>query len=208
MHDQALVSTYFHQINSNVRYDDHSPEAERKKAIFVEGLKRVYLTDNILNMIIVRNEEDIEEEIPKPTLIQSIEAKLNLEVGDERNFYHCHILLTIRHHSAGLMYVSNRVADYFKHKYGVSFYVSPAIQRQDFSFQYDRYLQKRLKRLPQLVINNTLTYLDGEADVYFKNYNTKKKLVTAAAVTMADRVSSSSRSSSKQSTKLKVKKQQ
>jgi len=169
MREEAVSSTYWFMINSHARKDDPSPVARKRIKDFVDGVHRIFMSPNVLNMIKILDEEDIEEEIPKEKLIQRINCNITMEIGEKNGMYHCHVYINIHHHST-IMFVTNRVARYFNLKYGQSFMVSPGILKRIPDFLFDRYLEKSLKKLPALIINTLLTDENGDVEPYFKQY--------------------------------------
>lgn len=167
MRDLSVSSMYYILINSNVRNSDDSQQAIVKREDFIKGLKRVFLSDNILNFINILDEAD--SEFSKPELLTRVQSDVIMEKGDQRDFFHAHITVKIWHRTT-LRLCTNDIAQYFNLKYDMSVYVAKPKIVPDYSITYQRYGEKSMENKPRLIIQGTLTYRDGDVDHFFNQY--------------------------------------
>jgi hypothetical protein len=167
MRIESVSSRWWMLINSNIKESDTRPEAVRKRKDFVEALKRIFLSKNILNFIDIKDEDD--RDMPKEKLISRIDSEVALEVGTKGGFLHAHVLITV-HHRSTIRLDSNRIMQYVSLKYNFSIYVSPPQLKPDQSIFFVRYQEKTMKRAPRLIIQGRLTFPDGHTDAFFHQY--------------------------------------
>lgn len=114
MRDTLVSSKYHILINSNTHV---TPENKDKLKKFVDGLKRILLSVNILNFIDIINDEDIKTPIQK--LLYNIRIESTIETAPNTKYLHSHIKLTIQHFTT-VDFNMRRLKKFFKHKIGMS----------------------------------------------------------------------------------------
>jgi len=167
MRDNIVSSSYWFLANSNCSNFNPSPANQQKIKNFLEGIKRIFLSRNILNFIDIISEED--KNIPKQDLILEIRSELIEEVGEQNGMVHFHISVTIYHRTTLKLNV-NRMAKFFIKMYNQVVYFSPPRIIPDNSVSIKRYQFKTVKRFPKLKINSTLVDIDNKSQNYFYAY--------------------------------------
>jgi len=171
MREKYVGSTYLGLINSNVSLNHSTPAKLEKVKKFIEGIKRLFLSSNILNMIEIKDPED--EGIPKDKLIQRINMEVYPEVGPEEGFVHVHYKVQIFHRTT-LRLDCNRIANFFKNLYHMSVYAAPPKIISDRSVSMFNYGIKGRKKQGKLVIRSQIEGLDeipGIDDEDFLSYS-------------------------------------
>lgn len=161
MRDKSVSSKYWFVLNSNVRMDDHTPAAAEKRANFFAGLKRVFMSQNILNFVKIKDEDD--QSADKKQLISKMTSNVALEVGGTNDYLHAHCTVTIYHRTTVLFDV-NDVSKYFYKKYGLTIFGSPPKIIPDPSITIYRYEEKQRKQPREWSLTAELEDIDGKVE--------------------------------------------
>lgn len=180
MRDKVVSSYYSFLINSNIVVPEgegegegggHNKEnerdvsdSERKIKIFKDGLKRIFLSTNILNFIhlmgirdkvtkVIIPNEDIGTN--KKDLIDKINTECVLEIGPRDRKLHAHVTVQIYHRTT-LKFMTNDIITYFAQKKKISVFVSPPKIISDFSVNLYQYQVKDVEYKLHLRINSSL----------------------------------------------------
>jgi hypothetical protein len=162
MRDQVVSSAYLFGINTNTKSDQYRIKS------FLDGLKRIFLSPNILNFIRINDEED-KAQHNKKDLISKIEIDINTEVGPHNSFVHCHCYVVIYHYT-NLTLVGKDIQQYFANKYRIPVTVSPPKIQSDSKIHYIRYLQKQRKSRIPLTIQSRIVPEEGQPQTYYYTF--------------------------------------
>ena len=173
MRDELVSSKYFILINSNTSKHDKSPEAMKRKDDFLAGLKRIFLSPNILNFIDVINPDDSKEKITD--LIYQIKIELQLETAPNNGYVHCHVDLTIDHWTT-IDVQGRRFTKFFKKFYNLPVFCPIPKLVPNLNLIQTRYLIKGKSRNSlKLRINSIFSQEDGPTLFFSKHYGAKEK---------------------------------
>jgi len=167
MRDKTVCSKYSFLINSNQPVTDQSPRALRRMNDFLLGLKRVFLSPNIINFILIKDEED--KQYPKPSLLSKIDADVSVEIGPEKKHLHAHVVVTI-HHRTTVMLETNRVGRFIMQQYGHPIYVSPPKIIPDNTIALVQYSEKQRRKIHPLIIRSAISTEDGNTEFFNKQF--------------------------------------
>lgn len=167
MRDLPVSSSYWFLINSNCSIHNPHPDSILKLKNFREYINRVFLSRNILNFINITNPDD--KNIPKEQLFTELKSEVILEVGDNNNFLHAHITITV-YHRTSIRLAIDKLSKFFSHNYHSVIYISPPKIIPDNSVLIKRYQYKALKKFPLLKIDSTITDELGVSKNYFFKY--------------------------------------
>lgn len=162
--DKLVITFFTGMINSNVSLKKDTPENRQKVAKFIRGLKRIFLSSNILNLIeILPNEERGEDDrsIPKPDLLGSVESVASVEIGSERGFVHVHYSISVVHFTT-LYLNTNTIMKMFKEFEGISVLSGPPkLKNESLSkINHLRYVEKEKTKKRRLLITGRIENLD------------------------------------------------
>ena len=167
MRDKIVRSHYFFVVNSNTSIKNKTPEGKKRLEDFVIGLKKIFLSENILNFIRINDEKD--KNIPKQKLIMDINTEIDLEYGPENGYLHAHIDMIIDHMS-NITLVCNRITKYYADKFGLSVFCPPPRFITDNTHAIKKYSRK-MQRYTNLYITTQLINIDGEREIFTKKYS-------------------------------------
>lgn len=165
MRSDLVGSKYFILINSNTRTSDDTPEAIKRKRDFISGLRRIFLSKNILNFIDITNPEDFK--IPIEDLLYKIRIEGQLETAPETGYLHCHIDLLVQHFST-IDIRGDRFGKFFKKIYNLNVFSPPPKLGSDMSLAHSRYLIKG--KTVKLNISSLLRHENGPPENYYKDF--------------------------------------
>lgn len=158
MREKIVGTKYFLTINSNLT---DTPANKSKLQGFVKGVKRLLLSNNLLNMIRILSPKD--EKIPKKQLIQEINTDASIEVGQKVHRVHLHATIMIWHRTT-LSLSGIRIHEYLLKQTGLSCGVN--IRVRDLAkgeVSTKRYLQKG-KPQPKYFLQANLSGLKGKSN--------------------------------------------
>lgn len=155
MREEYYGSLYIGLINSNISSKDS--RFREKTDIWINGMKRMFLSSNVLNLIEIKSEED--NDIPKHQLIGTIEFNGVFEIGGKLGMPHCHYRIRIIHKTS-VMFNTNRIMDLFRIWYNVSIYAGPPTLVGDRTIGFERYLDKAKTTKIKTSIVNVIRGID------------------------------------------------
>lgn len=161
--EQTVSSSYFIMLNSNSPIADLSPEAVEKRELFEHAIRRIFASNNILNMIRI-NDPSVQG-IPKERLISEINIRLNGEIAPQQLTLHYHGIVNI-YHRTNLTLSNVRVMRWVAREYGISIFMSPPRIVSDLSIAMRRYSEKGQRINPPLFISSRILDIDGNAQHY------------------------------------------
>jgi len=169
MRPKPVISHFEFMVNSNVPVphgiDDISeiqPGTARvnpKLFKFMDGLRRIFLSRNILNFIHITDKDDKRE--PKEDLIDKISSEVQVEIAPTTRMLHVHTTLIVHHRTTVAIQPTDFII-YFKNRYGMSIYASVPRILSDLSVRNYRYFDKGRKQKPALRIINSIIHSSGE----------------------------------------------
>jgi hypothetical protein len=162
MRDKIVVSSYFITLNSNVSVwqDDNKDKIKS----FACGIKRIFLSRNVLNFIKILDKDD-KATYDIRDLLNEINSEITFEVGPSNGYLHIHGLVTIFHRST-IKLVTNRFTRYFAKKYGLSIFSMPPRIIPNNSGSLKTYSYKDLSSVPRLSILSRVIPINGKPFVY------------------------------------------
>jgi len=132
---------------------------------FLDGMRRIFLSRNILNFIHVIDQEDRGE--PKQDLLDKITTEAQIEIAPTTRMLHAHITLIVYHRTTIEVQPMDFLA-YFKKRYGMSIYASMPRIVSDFGVRNYQYFDKGRVQKPALRIINSIVHSTGEQ---MENFN-------------------------------------
>jgi len=175
MRPKPVLSHFEFMVNSNIPVpfgiDDMSgvkPGTARvspKLFKFLDGMRRIFLSRNILNFIHITDQKDRKE--PKQDLLDKITTECQIEIAPTTRMLHAHITLIVHHRSTIAIQPTDFLV-YFKKRYDMSIYASTPRIVSDFGVRNYQYFDKGRLQKPALRIINSIVHSTGEQ---MENFN-------------------------------------
>ena len=162
MRDKVVRSKYFILVNSNTSIYNRSPEGRKRLNNFISGIKHIFFTKDVLNFIKILDEDDVDKPLYK--LLNEIDIDINFEYGDNNDFLHAHIIVSIDHMSK-IKFITNRIVRFFNLKYNMSVFVPPPKLVSDNTVSVVNYAKKQMKK-KFLIIASRINYIDGDMEFF------------------------------------------
>lgn len=156
---ETVSSRYSLVINSNSTMLNPTPEAIHKREQFQKGIRRIFLSRNILNFIDIIDEDC--KGIPKEKLISEISCNVIEEVGGIKGHLHCHLDVAI-YHRTSVNLNSPKITKYFAQVMGIAVFAQAPRIVADPTVNIRRYAEKHLKSNPPLTIHSRVIQNDEQ----------------------------------------------
>lgn len=161
MREEVVASTYFITINSNIPHTDAYKE---KYQTFQRAVRKLFLSSNILNFITILDDQDKSKSVKE--LIQSVNIKLDAEVGDKQHRLHYHGTCEILHYTT-LEIHFHKILTYFIQQTKVKPALNLRLNKTNGQgVLMLRYAQKNSKKRRPLEVVSSIAEQDGRIRKY------------------------------------------